>query len=477
MPYFLINAEQNKDNIAVTHSCYDAVQKQRVIWQDVIAGTLKLRAKCKEYLPQFPAETQASYDLRVKTSTLFNMTFKTRAVMVGLAFQDSIQFGEDVAPEIQELAENIDNQGTHFDVFARELFEDSFEGYAGILIDAPAVQASNLEQQQSMGLRPYCVKYTADQITNWRYRINAASKARELSLIVLRECSMEPDGEYTNKEVVRYRKFWIDNDNTIQWAVYREVKKDKEPTTYELEGGGIVEGLSAVPFVPVRDLGEPPPFLDIANKNIEHYQSYSDYKSLIHKTNVPMFWRKEYTGDATTPFTISGDAVTDVGEKGGVGWAEVTGHSLEGCRVSLVDMCEDMARMGLSVLADKTAKVEVTATEFLLDNIAETAELRVMTRELQDSLEAALGFMAEYLGMDKDAGGSLVMGTAWANQQKTVDINKTLDTVNKGEQYFTDEEIQQMLHPDFDEQQIKQQLEALAAQKPVRDAQMFGGAG
>lgn len=465
-----------KDNIAVTHTCYDAVQKQRVIWQDVIAGTLKLREKCSSYLPQFPAETKDSYDLRVKTSTLFNMTFKTRAVMVGLAFQDSIQFGEDVAPEIQELAENIDNQGTHFDVFAREVFEDSFEGYAGILVDAPAVQASNLEQQQSMGLRPYFVKYTADQITNWRYRINAASKARELSLVVLRECSEEPDGEYTNKEVVRYRKFWIDNENTIQWAVYREVKKENEVTTYELEGFSVVEGLTAIPFCPVRDLGEPPPFLDIALANIEHFQDKSDYKSVIHKTNFPVpFAKGREMAEGSKAFVIGADVLIDVSAEGDFGFAEPRGYSIANTRQHLIDNCEEMARMGLSVLADKTAKVEVTATEFLLDNIAETAELRVITRELQDALETCLGFMAEYLGMDKDKGGSLVMGTAWANQQKTVDINKTLDTINKGEQYFTDEEIQQMLHPDFDEQQIKQQIATLAAEKPVRDAQMFGG--
>lgn len=468
--------EQKQDNIAVTHSCYDAAQKQRVMWQDVIAGTLRLREQSTAYLPQFPAETAPSYELRVQTATCFNMTFKTRAVMVGLAFQDSIQFGEDVDPQIQVLAENIDNQGTHFDVFAREVFEDSFEGYAGILVDAPAAKADNLEQQKVLALRPYFVEYKADQITNWRYRINEASKARELSLIVLRECSQEPDGEYTNKEVVRYRKFWIDAANAIQWAVYREIKKEKEVTTYELEGGGIVEGLSAIPFCPVRELGEPPPFLDIALANIEHFQDKSDYKSVIHKTNFPVpFAKGRDTTNTGTPFIIGADVLIDVSADGAFGFAEPAGHSIANTRQHLIDNCEEMARMGLSVLADKTAKVEVTATEFLLDNIAETAELRVITRELQDALETCLGFMAEYLGMDKDAGGSLVMGTAWANQQATIDIDKTLDIINKGEQYFTDREIQQRLHPEFDDKQLDDQLATLAAEKPVRDAQMFGG--
>lgn len=419
---------EQQDTIGVKHSAYDGVQKQRVVYQDVIAGTQRIREKKDSYIPKFPKENTASYDLRCNTATLFNLTKKTRDVMTGLVFQDTIELQTDVDSAIVGFWENIDNQGTHGDVFCRRMFEKSFEGYAAILVDAPGVRTDDAEQEQRLGIRPYWILYTADQIWNWRYRINPVSKKRELAMIVLRETSLAPKGRFLSAQEIRFRLYTLDLSGVVSWEVYlekREGPNDSQPT-YILEQNGVLERALQIPIGIMREVAELSILQDIALKNIEHIQTYSDYKSIIHKTCVPMAIRKGFNGDPLEAVAASGDSIMDVPVDGDFGFAEVEGTSIEKVRQSLLDMREDISLMGLSILADKTAKVDLTATEALLNNIGETAELRVMSRSAQDCIELCLGFTAEFLGMETGRGGSVVMGTAWNRAEKAASLAASL---------------------------------------------------
>lgn len=423
------------NEVYTPHRGYDDFAKRRVIYQDVIAGTLRLRAKAgndkngNNYLPQFPKETTKSYEFRRDTSTLFNLTKKTRDVMVGLVCQSPIELESDVNAEIKTLAENINNEGDHLDVFARKAFEAQFEGYAVVLVDAPAVVAADSEQERALGLRPYWVLYSADQVWNWRFRINPVSKKKELELIVLREDVDEPDGKYLSKNVTRYRVFSLVN-NQVQWELWREVQAEGPVEKKEVvrEASGSVPRLTELPVGILGELGEAPPLLDIALKNIEHYQTYSDYKNVIHKTCVPILTAINFAPSDTMP--TGPDIMVKVGEKGDLKFAEPAGGSIDKTRQSLVDVRDDISLMGLSMLADKTARVDLTATEALLNNIGETAELRVMARNLQDCIELCNGHTAEYLGKPRVDGGSVVLGTAWNKAEKEAEENRAIQLGN-----------------------------------------------
>ncbi len=422
---------EQKDTVSATHPDYDASQAARTIWCDVMQGTLKLRAT--NYLPQFPAEIDASYTFRKSTATFFNMTEKTRNVMTGLVFQAPIELESDVPREIKMLWENFDNQGTHGDVFWRKAFEAAFEGYTGILIDAPDTKAQSLEDEQTLQLRPYAILYHAGSVINWHYRINEVSKAKELDMVVLKEVTNEKEKEvqFVSKSVTRYRAFFM-TGNRVTWELWQE--KEKTPGSKEVElekiGNGTIERLTQIPFAVIGNLGDQPPLLDIAIKNIEHFQTYSDYKGLIHKTCVPLLVAKDLVKPAEgQQLVISGDKLTEVSKDGDLAYTEVEGSSLEVIRQSLLDNREEIALMGLSLLADKTAKVDITATEALLNSIGETAELRVMARNTQDAIELSFGHIAEYQGKSRDAGGSVVMGTAWSKAEQKEEVEEEREDI------------------------------------------------
>lgn len=433
----------NENTVATKHRGYDDFYKRRVIYQDVIAGTLRLRGKsdgtttpqvATTYLPKFPKESQSSYEFRRDTATLFNLTKKAREMMVGMVCQSEIELQGDVASEIKLLCENINNEGDHLDVFARKAFESAFEGYAAILVDAPAATAQDSEQERILGLRPYFVLYSADQIWNWRYRINAVSKKKELAMIVFREANDEPDGRYKSKSVVRYREFGVVTvpgaaKEQVYWQLWKEVDVDGfGQKVVQLEASGLLDRLTQIPVGVLGTLGEAPPLLDVALKNIEHFQTYSDYKSIIHKTCTPMPVAKGMGADGTVP--IGGDIMIKVPVDGDFSFAEPAGSSIGVTREALQDIQQHIARLTMSLLADKTANVDLSATEAIIDNIGETAELRVMARNLQDTIELCFGHTAEYLGKPRVDGGSIVLGTAWNKAEKEAEERKRIEFGN-----------------------------------------------
>ncbi|HXG83185.1 MAG TPA: DUF4055 domain-containing protein [Pyrinomonadaceae bacterium] len=425
--------KQQEDIVSVRHPDYDAQSQQRVIFKDVCAGTLALRAKGRAYLRKFPAELPESYADRLQASTLHNLTEKTVQVMTGLVFQSEIQLGADVPADITTIAENIDNRGNHLNIFAREVFQKSFQGHSVILVDAPDfTKARSLEDERRLKLRPYWIHYEADQVINWQTRVNPVSKSTELSLIVLKEVTRERAGRFAVGEVTRYRALFLTDAGTVGWELWREIPKAAGLNNkFELvsEGSGEIQKLLQIPVAVIYgkkrgELESSPALLDLALANLRHYNKQSNYDNLLALACIPVpFTKGMESVDADEKLAFGADILMKLSENGDFGWASVDSGAFESLRLDLKDLEDQMATLGLSMLADENASVDVTATEALLNSIGETAELRVMAESLKDALELALGFTAEYMGMGADAGGSIELGTAWENAERiAVDV-------------------------------------------------------
>lgn len=415
-----------EDKVTNTHDLYDDLRKQREKVQDVRGGTENLRAKAQKYLPPFPEELPQSYLNRLKTTTLHNVYAKTVTVMTGLVFTDAISLQDDVDEQIVALAESIDNEGNHLNVFSREAFDLSFEGAAVIVVDSPDTPTSNFAEQTRLGVRPYWSLYSADNVINWRYAVNPLTKQKELTLIVLREITVEPVGKFGNEEVVRYRAYFKD-DAGVQLEVYKEIEV-QEGKDIILEQPAIYLPVTQIPVGVVGNLEAAPPLLDLANLNIKHYQKESNFDNLEVLAAVPLFYTKglEMEDDAQ-PMIVGADVHYRLSSDGEVGWSQIDGSGFDSLRQSLKTLEEEMAKLGLSMLAGETARVDMTATEAIFENIAETAQLRVMGVQLQDTIELCLGHTAEFLGLERTRGGSVRIGAIWNTDSS---FSSNLDEMN-----------------------------------------------
>lgn len=476
-----------ENKVTNQHPSYAAASPFRIIFEDVCNGTAAMRAKGKAYLPQFPKEKDADWKFRNDTATLYNVTQKTVDTFCGLVFQKDITLGDDVPVEITGnektpgLVENIDNKGNHFNIFARDLFEDSFDGCAGVLVDSPSTQASDLGEQKAMGLRPYWVAYDACDIINWDYEVNPVSKKLELSLVVLKECLTVKSGQFVRDDKIQYRVLMLNESRSPIWEVWTETDErdaDGKTKTYAISDNGTFGNQTKIPFAIVGDLSDKPPLMDLSYKNIEHYQTYSDYKSIIHKTCVPMLYTINIDGDA--PDNIGGSSYWKLALGGSMGFAEVQGNSIDKTRTSLEDIKAEMATLGLQMLmANRRANADVTATEKLLDSIQETSSLQVRATQLKDAIELALGFTAQYLGKGEDKGGSISLGATWTQLSISADeLNAWSNLVDLGQMSLeTFLELRQeagQLPDDVDVEdelkRIKDEAKEMAATAPVVSA-------
>ena len=396
------------------HAAYAPLQAMREIVADVRGGTHALRSKTVAYLPKYPGELQNEYTARLNASTAFNMYSKTEAVITGMVFAGEIDTSG-VATQIVPLLENIDNQGNDFTVFAREVFSKSMDGSCVILADSPTAAANDLGEQQALGIRPYLIAYDAASAINWAYRVNPVSKQVELSLLVLCEVTSEPKGRFEYETVTRYRVLWLEN-NQAKWELWRKVETTKKEAEWILDAAGVFAGFTELPVAIVGCLTDAPRLMDIADVNIKHYQKESSF-DVIEYLSIPTFCTKGY--ESEEPVSLGASAHVKLPLEGDAFYCQIDAAGHDSLKGSLKDLQEQIRLLGSSVLADKTKQTQLTATEVSIDNVGETAEIRVWAEQLEDALERALGHLAMYLGLGKDKGGEIALSPSWANEATT----------------------------------------------------------
>jgi hypothetical protein len=179
------------------------------------------------------------------------------------------------------------------------------------------------------------------------------------------------------------------------------------------EGAGPTS-LSEIPVAVAysRKLGylvSQPPLLDLAMTNISHYQKYSDFSTYLHIASRPILW---FCGRDTSKKieSIGAYVCFDVAENGEVAFAETTGAALAAASQGIKDLEGRMAVMGLSVVQGETKPQPTTATEELLEHVREESDLATAARSLNDAIELAPKFHAQYLDPKATDGGSVELG-------------------------------------------------------------------
>ena len=135
-----------------------------------------------------------------------------------------------------------------------------------------------------------------------------------------------------------------------------------------------------------------PPLLDLAYLNIEHWQSSSDQFNILHVARVPILFASGFQEGALK--IGAGSAVSNDDPTSKLSYVEHSGAAIEAGRMSLKDLEERMSLMGAQLLVRKPGSR--TATEKAIDSADADSALSLMVRNLEDSLEYALQFMADW---------------------------------------------------------------------------------
>lgn len=421
-------ATTDNNSPATKHPSYDDLKSDRDLVRAVVDGVSALSKDNATYLPQYDGETDASYTIRKSTATINPYTRKAVNVLAGMVFAGEIEF-VNVPGDIKAILEDVNKEGDHINVYAREWFEEAvlIDGYGVTVVDTPQVFVESQADVRRSDTKPFARRYNADSILNWRYGVDATGR-KALEMLTLVENVPVADGRFGQTNEVRYIVF-----EKIAGVVSVEIfiESDAGGSSEPVSQGAVTLTTADIPVVVAGELGDEPPLYDIARKNLEHYQTYSLMKSDAHKTCVPQRVIEGGSADSIAP--ISGDVTLFPPAGMKAYFIEVAGTSLEFVRQLCKDIAADIAAMTSSIVAGTSDGPDVTATGEIIANTQETADLRPMAESFKDALERLLALFAELMGKGTGAGGEVILPTQWSIAQAAVDSQPVMDAGDAGD--------------------------------------------
>ncbi|MGA0608843.1 DUF4055 domain-containing protein [Caldimonas sp. KR1-144] len=382
-----------------------AMEKHWALVGSLLGGTDTMRAAGEALLPKWPNEDDKDYDFRRKVSVLFPAYTRTVETLTGKPFSKPITVGEDVPEQIQALLDDVDLQGRNLDAFASDIMEAALGfGLAGILVEFPDANEAAVERnaqgvttmaaERKAGLRPYLVQIRCTQILGWKAR----REKGEWKLLQLRffETVEQDDGEFGAAEVTQIRVL-----EPGKWSTYRKGEGTQKDEWIQHKKG--VTTLDFVPFVPVygKRLGfmvAKPPMLELAHLNVKHWQSQSDQDNLLHVARVPILTIIGID-DEKWKLTVGSSAAVKLPMNADMKFTEHSGAAITAGKTSLDDLKEEMRQAGAELLVIKPGVI--TATEVTTENAVGMCALQRIVQGLEDALDLALQYMAEWLKLEQ----------------------------------------------------------------------------
>lgn len=367
----------------------------------LLGGTSTMRAAGKAYLPQWPNEEGGFYKNRLATATLFPAFSRTVEVLSGKPFSRPVSWDEKKVPErIQQMFQDIDLQGTNLHSFLADICEEAVGyGICGILVEHPPTEGPlSVAEEKRRGLRPYFAKISANSLLDFDSKRGDGRETFTMLRYVEMVSERDPVNEFVEKEVEQVRVL-----NPGSWRTYREKLNAAGVMEWQLHEEGKTS-LNKIAFVPVYGdkrgfMQSRPPLAQLAFLNVEHWQSKSDQQTILHVARVPILFGRKL-GDGPIAVGAASAIVSDE-DNADLKYVEHTGKAIEAGRTDLRDLEDLMRQIGAELLVVKPGRQTVAQT--VSDNEAGTCALQRIVGDLNDAVNLALQYAAEWI-KEKDGG-------------------------------------------------------------------------
>lgn len=473
----MADTPNKKPTVASPSSAYLRMAPRWRMIDVLLGGTEAMRAAGEEFLPQYDNESNKNYQSRLQRATLLNMTEQTLDTLAGKPFREAIVLDEDVPPQIEDLAEDVDMQGNNLQAFARSWFREAWaKGFSHVLVEHPTPEAKTdaegeqrprtLADDRAEGLRPYWVHVKPECLIAAYSAVVLGQEV--LTHVRILEKSVERVG-WEEVEVVRVRvlepgtwQVWAPNEKGDEWHI-------------ESEGATSLDYIPLVTFYAGKrtSLMEcKPPLTDLAHLNVAHWQSSSDQRNVLTVSRFPILAASGVPADQKVNIGPNNFLTTEAPE-GKWYYVEHTGAAIAAGQTDLSSLEDQMATYGAEYMRKKPG--DETATGRALDAAESSSYLAATVRDFQDCIELAMQYTADWLGLEE--GGS-------AKVNADVDLSEAdaaeLDALLKmraqrdiSRKTLLDEmQKRAVLSDDFDEEA---DAELLAEESANTLGDMFGG--
>ena len=383
------------------------------IMKAVTEGTEYLRENSEAFLPLEPREDYTAYMARVNRAVFSPFTQRLIRAATGLVLRKPITLtGDPYWTEMFKM--DVDGCGSDLDEYARRILMCSLTyGQSHILVDYPAPSgAVSLAEERAQDRRPYWIEVDPNNLYGWR--LDRESNYGNLVQVRLAEKAVLPDGDFGEKvfeqirviEPGKYRVFrktdqidemydLADNSYAGEFDAQTTGEEYKEVESGEFS-------LGEIPLVTIysgktENLVSKPPLLDIAYLNLAHFQRQADLIHSLHVASQPMLVMEGYD-DQTKDVAISVNyaMATQPGNK--VYYVEPASSAFDAQSAEIKELQMQMATLGISTLSQQKFVAE-SADARRLDRVDTNSMLAMVSMELEQKLQKAFNFSAQYVGI------------------------------------------------------------------------------
>ena len=410
--------------------------------EQLMKGTRGIRQGHRKFLPQFPRESDESYDNRLQKSVLSPFTKRLELMLAGMLTRKPVRL-TDVSDVVTEQLFDVDLQGNDLQQWLFNTARVALRyGHVGVLVDAPAAGQNG---------RPYWVSYSPREILGFRTEI--AEGEQKLTMLRLAETITVPDGKYGEKDVERVR--------VLTPGAYEIHEKD-EKGDYNIVDEGRTS-LSEIPFAVAYAnrtgvLESMPPLDDIAELNLQHYQVSSDLSNILSVSAIPLLAIYGFPQSAEEISAGASEALA-LPESARSEYIEPSGNSFDAQFKQLEQIENKINGLGLAaVLGAKL--VGETAEAKRIDRSQGDSTMMVVAQQMQDMIDNCLRFHAEYM-QESVAGSSQVNRDFLGQRLEPQEIQSLLQLYTAGtitqDTLLTELANGDVLSEDFD---IEEEIEA-----------------
>jgi hypothetical protein len=360
---------------------------------DVLGGTEAMRAKADKYLPRLPREDDQCWNTRISRSVLSPFLHRLILAAVGLILRKPIEL-EDASDYWLDWSQNVDREGTSLQDFAAKVLYSSLAyGHHGLLVDFPASDARTLAEEIALGSAPYLIQVPCFDTIGWRQ--NVQENGGQLQQLRLREYTTEDDGRFGSKLIQQIRVL-----EPGRWEVWREASKG---VGWELYDKGTTS-LKSIPYAACYSnregvLVSRPPLAEIAQLNIQHYSLQAQLLHCLAVAAHPLLVLRGWDDQADNLANLSVGNALALPPEGGVEYVEPASSAFSAQQEELSNLEEQMANLGVTILARQKQAAESGLSK-QLDRADSNSMLARLSQELEQTLQMAVDWAAEYSGQE-----------------------------------------------------------------------------
>lgn len=375
----------------------------------IYGGTEPMRELKDELLPQYEKESQTRYDARLASTFSLNKLREAVDAASAKPFKSLVKL-RNADPDLDILTKDVDLRGNHLHIFAHRVFNDALlVGQSHILVDHPTTTSMpNLAVQKAAGVRPFFKHIKDDQVP----AVYSEYVGGDIQVTHVRISSSRVRRTADFKEEVINIIYVLEKEVGANAGIVQTWEQPAASQGGEWTFIGETPlTMPEVPFVTMfageqeSDFVTRPIFYDLAFKQVEHWISSSDQRSILAAGRFPMLAASgvELDPEDESGFAIGPYKVLYSPEAGGR-WYYV---EPEGKAIAAGAKDLEMIELHMDMMA--LNPVQATHRQYVPQNERDIQETRVhsvihdLAMSCRDTLKTAIMFAGTWNNRDYSA--------------------------------------------------------------------------